>query len=217
MPVSVTFTLRLRVFDPRLVERTILDVEGMSAWGRTASYNDACALFPRWWTSPDARRSEGWAVRAMGPEARGEGLRRMLRSISYTPTFLLSVEGQQAGADLGAWMRFTDTAGVTATAVTRLAEMVTEYLADAPPEVQEAGYARFPRTRGGTVRVPRPGEINISRYDPVAPLRVRVRSPGIDGYPTQLSWGASSYPYVSLNPYEGAHVSSLTTKTVTMV
>ena len=217
MPVSAVFTLQLRVFDPRLVERTILDVEGMSAWGRTAPPGEVFALFPRMWGLPDVQRSGGWAAGAVSPETRGEGLRHMLEGISYTPTFYLFVEERQAGAALGARMRFTDTAGGTATPVKRLAEMVTEYLADAPREVQEAGYARFPLTRHGTVRVPRSGEINICPGRPIAPLRVGVRATAIDGYPTPTGRGMSSYPYLAVCTYQGAHVSSLITKTVTAV
>ena len=218
MPVKAVFTLQLGVFDPRLVERTILDVGGMSAWARTAPRGEVFALFPRMWGLSDNLRSDGWSARAATPAARGESLRRMLEGISYTPTFHLSVERAQGDwVALGARMRLTDTAGVTATPVKRLAEMVTEYLADAPPEVQEAGYARFPMTRHGTVRVPRSGEINISRGRPIAPLRAEVISPAIDGYPTPTGQGLSSYPYLALSNYQGAHVSSLITKTVTAV
>ena len=217
MPVSAVFTLQLRVFDPRLVERTILDVEGMSAWAEVAPRGEVIALFPRMWGLSDNLLSDGWSARAATPEARGESLRRTLRNSSYTPTFNLSVKGQQAGVALGARMRFTDTAGVTATPVKRLAEMVTEYLAAAPREVQEAGYARFPLTRDGTVRVPRSGEISINHGQPIAPLRAGVRSPAIDGYPTPTGRGVSSYPYLALSNYQGAHASSLITKTVTAV
>lgn len=213
MPVSAAFTLQLRVLDPRLVERTILDVEGISAWAQVAPRNEVVALFPRVWGLSDNLLSGGWS--AATPAARGESLRRTLQNISYAPTFYLSVKGQQAGAGLGARMRFTDTAGVTATPVKRLAEMITEYLRDAPREVQEAGYARLPLTRHGTVRVPRSGEISIDHGTPIAPLRVGARSPAIDGYPTPTGQGLSSYPYLSLNRYQGAHVSSLITKTVT--
>lgn len=218
MPVSAVFTLQLGVLDPRLVERTILDVGGMSAWGPTAPRGEVFALFPRMWGLPDVQRAGGWAAGAVSPETRGEGLRRMLEGISYTPTFHLSVEMAQGGrVDLGARTRFTDTAGVSATPVKRLAEMITEYLRDAPREVQEAGYARFPLTRHGTVRVPRSGEIDICPGRPIAPLRVGVRVTAIDGYPTPTGRGMSSYPYLAVSNYQGAHVSSLITKTVTAV
>ena len=218
MPVSAVFTLQLGVLDPRLVERTILDVEGMSAWGPTAPRGEVVALFPRMWGLPDNLRDGGWSAGAATPEARGESLRRTLRNISYTPTFYLSVKEQQGDwVELGARMRFTDTAGVSATPVKRLAEMITEYLRDAPREVQEAGYARFPLTRHGTVRVPRSGEISISPGQPIAPLRAVVRSPAIDGYPTPTGRGMSSYPYLAVSSYQGAHASSLITKTVTAV
>lgn len=217
MPTSAVFTLQLGVVDPRLIERTILDVEGMSTWAHHSLRNEIRSLFPQWWGLPSVIRGGTWSGPRGDRAAIAENLRLMLESISYTPTFHLAVEGRQAGASVGARLRFTDTNGVTATPVKRLAGMVTEYLADAPREVQEAGYARFPLTSDNTVRVPWTSEINVGFLEPIAPVRTGFFSGITDGYPTQTPMGLSSYPYVSLNRYQGAHASSLITKTVTMV